>query len=176
MAVRIKVISGMTALAFRLWPLRMLQMVIQQGDFLEKRIHRLFIWAAVAAFLVRILSDLGFLNPALSAVDSILSARLQRGSISISLSDVLAFFLAVWVSYLFSNFIRFVLQEDVYPRMRITPGISYAISSLLNYIIIALGVVVGIGLLGVNLNRVSVLAGALTMSLLILPIIIILIR
>jgi small-conductance mechanosensitive channel len=100
------------------------------------------------------------LNSALSAVDAILSAKLERGSISISLGDVLAFFLAVWVSYLFSNFIRFVLQEDVYPRMRITPGISYAISSLLNYIIIALGVVVGIGLLGVNLTKVSVLAGA----------------
>jgi small-conductance mechanosensitive channel len=39
-------------------------------------------------------------------------------------------------------------------------GMSYAISSLLNYVIIALGFVVGMGLLGVNLSKVTVLAGA----------------
>jgi small-conductance mechanosensitive channel len=139
----------------------MLQMVKHYRNLLEKRIKRLFVWAAVAAFLSRLLNDLGLLNPALSAVDAVLSAKLERGSISISLGDVLAFVLAVWVSYLISNFIRFVLREDVYPRTRIAPGISYAISSLLNYIIIALGFVVGIGLMGVNLTKVSVLAGAL---------------
>ncbi|MCX5904063.1 MAG: mechanosensitive ion channel [Proteobacteria bacterium] len=37
---------------------------------------------------------------------------------------------------------------------------SYATSSLINYIIIALGFIVGVGVMGVNLTRVSVLAGA----------------
>ena len=32
-----------------------------------------------------------------------------------------------------------MLREDVYPHTRLTRGISYAISSLLNYVIIALG-------------------------------------
>ena len=157
----VRVLSGIAALVLRVWPLRMLQMVKHYRNLLEKRIKHLFVWAAVAAFSARLLNDLGLLNPALSAVEAVLSARLERGSISISLGDVLAFVLAVWVSYLISNFIRFVLREDVYPRTRIAPGISYAISSLLNYIIIALGFVVGIGLMGVNLTKVSVLAGAL---------------
>jgi small-conductance mechanosensitive channel len=74
--------------------------------------------------------------------------------------DVLAFFLTVWVAYLLSAFIRFVLQEDVYPRARIAPGLSYAISSLLHYVTLALGVVVGMGLMGVDLSRLTVLAGA----------------
>jgi potassium-dependent mechanosensitive channel len=159
--VSVRLLSGIAALVLRVWPLRMLQMVKHYRNLLEKRIKRLFVWAAVAGFSARLLNDLGLLNPALSAVEAVLSARLERGSISISLGDVLAFVLAVWVSYLVSNFIRFVLREDVYPRTRIAPGISFAISSLLNYIIIALGFVVGIGLMGVNLTKVSVLAGAL---------------
>ena len=89
-----------------------------------------------------------------------LAINLERGSISISLGDVLAFLLTVWVAYLLSAFIRFILQEDVYPRMRIAPGLSYAISSLLHYVILALGFVVGMGLLGVDLTQVTVLAGA----------------
>ncbi len=151
----------MTVLALRMWPLRMLRIVKNHSELLEKRINRLFVWAAVATFLVRLFSDLGFLYPALSFVNTIFSARLERGSISISAGDVLAFLLTVWVASLLSTFIRFVLQEDVYPRMNIASGTSYATSSLINYVIIALGFIVGIGVMGVNLNRVSVLAGAL---------------
>lgn len=66
----------------------------------------------------------------------------------------------MWVAYLLSAFIRFVLQEDVYPRIGVARGLSYAVSSLLNYIILALGILVGMGLLGVNLSKVTVLAGA----------------
>ena len=63
-----------------------------------------------------------------------LAARLERGAISISIGDILAFFLTVWAAYVLSAFIRFVLEEDVYPRTRITPGRSYATSSLLHYV------------------------------------------
>jgi potassium-dependent mechanosensitive channel len=54
-----------------------------------------------------------------------------------------------------------VLDEDVYPRTRIAAGQSYALSSLLHYIILALGFVVGLGLLGMDLTKVTVLVGAL---------------
>jgi potassium-dependent mechanosensitive channel len=74
---------------------------------------------------------------------------------------VLAFGLTVLGVYLLSAFLRFVLDEDVYPRMRITSGQSYAVSSLLHYVILALGFVVGLGLLGMDLTRVTVLVGAL---------------
>ena len=156
----LRVLRGITVLALRVWPLRLLRMVIRHSGLLGKRIDRLFVWAACCAFAARLLNDLGLLNPVLSFVNTIFSARLERGSISISSGDVLAFLLTVWVAYLLSAFIRFVLQEDVYPRMRIAPGMSYATSSLINYIIIALGFIVGVGVMGVNLNRVSVLAGA----------------
>jgi potassium-dependent mechanosensitive channel len=96
----------------------------------------------------------------LSLGNAMLAARLQRGSISTSVGDILAFFLTIGAAYLLSAFIRFALQEDVYPRLRIAPGQSYATSSLLHYIILAIGFVVAIGMLGVNLNKVSVLAGA----------------
>ncbi|MGW8180640.1 MAG: mechanosensitive ion channel family protein, partial [bacterium] len=90
-----------------------------------------------------------------------LRAKYQRGDFSISLGDVLAFFLTVWGSYLLSAFVRFVLQEDVYPRIRILQGRSYAVSSLLHYMLIALGFLAGMLVLGVNLTKLSVLTGAL---------------
>ena len=58
----------------------------------------------------------------------------------------------------------FTLEEDVYPRARITPGRSYATSSLLYYVILAVGFVAVIGVLGVDLSKVTVLAGAFSVS------------
>jgi small-conductance mechanosensitive channel len=74
--------------------------------------------------------------------------------------DIVAFFLTVLGAYLLSAFIRFVLEEDVYPRTRIATGQSYAVSSLLNYAIVAIGFVVALGVLGMDLTKVTVLAGA----------------
>ncbi|HEY2917552.1 MAG TPA: mechanosensitive ion channel domain-containing protein, partial [Candidatus Binatia bacterium] len=105
-------------------------------------------------------SYLGLLDPAWSLGQALLAAKLERGSIAISLDNVLEFFLTVWLAYLLSRFLRFVLQEDVYPRIHLAPGLSYAASSLLNYIILALGFVAGLGVLGVDFSKVSILAGA----------------
>jgi small-conductance mechanosensitive channel len=78
----------------------------------------------------------------------------------ISVGSIIEFILAVWLAYLLSRFLRFVLQEDVYPRIDLAPGLSYAVSSLLNYIVLALGFVAGLGVLGVDFSNVSILAGA----------------
>jgi potassium-dependent mechanosensitive channel len=66
----------------------------------------------------------------------------------------------VWLAYVVSAFLRFVLQEDVYPRTQITRGISYAVSSLLNYVILTLGFLLALGALGLDLTRATILAGA----------------
>ena len=80
---------------------------------------------------------------------SLFNTRFERGSISTSVGDIVAFFLTV-LAYLLSAFIRFVLEEDVYSRTRIATGQSYAVSSLLNYSILAIGFVVALGVLGLT--------------------------
>jgi small-conductance mechanosensitive channel len=159
-AVTLRVWSAVIALAFRVWPLRLLEMVEHHREFLEQKIYRLLIWVVVFAWLARYLNYLGLLDNAWSLGETLLATKLERGTIAISLGNVLEFFLAVYLAYLLSKFLRFVLQEDVYPRIDLAPGLSYAASSLLNYIILALGFVAGLGVLGVDFSNVSILAGA----------------
>jgi small-conductance mechanosensitive channel len=92
---------------------------------------------------------------------AVFGATLRVGSIGISVANVLAFILTVVVAYLLSAFIRFVLQEDLYQRVGVERGLSYAISKLLHYTIAGLGFVLGLAALGVNLTQVSILVGAL---------------
>jgi len=146
--------------AFRIPPLNLLKLVQHHRDLLVRRIYRISIWLIAAGWLGRYLDYLGLLQPAQSAVMELLNTRLEKGSISISIGDICAFFLTVFGAYLSSSFIRFVLEEDIYPRTAIAPGRSYAVSSLLNYTIIAVGFLLAIGFLGVDMTKVTVLAGA----------------
>ncbi|HEU4343223.1 MAG TPA: mechanosensitive ion channel domain-containing protein, partial [Candidatus Binatia bacterium] len=156
----LRVGAGVVALAFRVWPLRLLQMVEHHRELLARRIYGLLVWMAIFGWSIRYLGYLGLLDPTWALAENLLTAKIERGSIAISLGGILEFFLAVWLAYLLSAFIRFVLQEDVYPRINLAPGLSYAVSSLLNYIILAVGFIAGLGVLGADFSKVSILAGA----------------
>jgi small-conductance mechanosensitive channel len=156
----LRVLGGVLALGLRLWPLRLLRMVQNHRESLERQIYRVLVWMAVLAWIVRYLGYLGLLDSAWSSVQAVLATKLERGTLSISVGNVIEFFAAIFAAYLLSRFLRYVLQEDVYPRIELAPGLSYAVSSLLNYIVLALGFVAGLGVLGVDFSKVSVLAGA----------------
>jgi len=156
----VRVLSGTAAIAMRTWPLQRLQMVVNHCDRIEHLIFRVLKWAATLMWAIRSLDYVGLLSSVESAGSSILNMRLERGAINISIEDILAFSLTLWASFLLSSFIRFALQEEVYPRARIPSGTAYASSRLIHYVILALGFVVGLGVLGMDLSKVTVLAGA----------------
>ncbi len=157
----LRILVGLMAFSLRIWPLRCLKMVEHHRDMLVRRTHRVLLWVTIFTGFNRSLDHLGLLQPMLALTQTVLTTKLERGSISLSLGDVLVFLLTVWAAYLLSAFIRFALQEDVYPRLHIPLGLSYAASSLLNYVILALGVIAGMAAVGVDLTRVTVMAGAL---------------
>ena len=69
------------------------------------------------------------LGPLRTLGQSLLGAKLERGALSISVEGVLAFALTLWVAYLVSAFLRFALEENVYPRVGLARGLSYALSA-----------------------------------------------
>lgn len=157
----VRIAMGLLAFGLSTRPLGSLRMVQHHRELLLGRAQRVMVWLAVLTGVMRSLDHLGLFQPTLALVETILTTKLERGAFSLSPGDVLAFGLTVWAAYLLSAFVRFALQEDVYPRLGVPVGLSYAASSLLNYIILSLGVIVGLAVLGVDLIRVTVLAGAL---------------
>nr|MCU0564827.1 mechanosensitive ion channel [Desulfobacterales bacterium] len=156
----VKVLRGALAVVLRVRPVDRLQMVGRHCDLVEAWAGRLFVWAAVLVWARRVLDYVGLLDPVTALAGAVLDARFERGSISVSVEDVLAFGVTVWASYLLSALIRFTLKEEVYPRRGVSRGMSYAYSRLVHYVVLALGFLVGLGVLGIDLSKVSVLAGA----------------
>ena len=156
----VRVADGCVALALNSWPLGSLQIVRRFHEIFERRIHRVLVWVAIGAWVSRSLDFVGLLEPALDLGRAVFGTRLRIGSISILVENVLAFVLTVLAAYLLSTFIRFVLREDLYQRIGVERGLSYAVSKLLHYTILGLGFVLGVAALGVNLTQVSILVGA----------------
>ena len=73
---------------------------------------------------------------------------------------MLALVATIWAAFLLSRFVRFALEEDIYPRLPMGRGLPYAISSLLHYVILLLGFLVAIATMGVDVNRLTLLTGA----------------
>ena len=156
----LRVATALVAFTLRAWPLRLLGMVQHHRDFLERRATRLMTWGAVAGWAAGLWPmSVSCSRPSRRAVRSC-PRQLGRGSITFSVGDVLEFVFTIWLAYVLSSFIRFVLQEDVYPRTGLTRGMSYALSSLLNYIILTLGFLLALGAVGMDLTKMTVLAGA----------------
>ncbi len=157
----VRVLTGVATLVFRTWPVRLLGMVQHHRDLLERRTHRVLVWVAVGAWTLRSLAYVGLLGPVWVLGQNLLTAKVERGALSISVEDVLAFVLTLCLAYLLSAFLRFALEEDVYPRVGLARGLSYALSSLLNYVLLTLGFLAGLAVLGMDLTKVTILAGAL---------------
>ncbi|MGE5155838.1 MAG: mechanosensitive ion channel domain-containing protein, partial [Bdellovibrio bacteriovorus] len=161
----VEVGMAVTAFALRVWPLRRLHMVEHHRGPLERRIYRLFLALAVLAWTWRYLSYLGLWEPMLGYAGGLLATRLQMGSFGTSVADILAFVATLVVAFALSSLLRFVLEEEVYPRAGVPSGTAYAASSVIHYAIVALAFFLALGVLGVSLTQVTVLAGALGVGL-----------
>ena len=127
----VRVGEGLMAYVLRARPLRTLFAVQQHRDLLQRRAH------LCAALDFR--RDVDLRHPRRPRGDERRAGRPSRpswmrryvrGSVSISLGDVMAFGLTIWAAFLLSAFVRFVLQRTSTPG-RTPRGLPYALSSLL---------------------------------------------
>jgi potassium-dependent mechanosensitive channel len=152
--------EGLVAYLLRGRALRSVFMVQQHRDMLQRRFRAALGWIAVGTWIYFTLDGLGVMAPLGAAGVAALDARYVRGAVSLSVGDVLAFALTVGAAFLVSSVLRFVLEEDVYPRLGLPRGLPYALSSLTHYAVIFLGLILGLAALGFDLTRITILAGA----------------
>lgn len=156
-----KVATAAVAFALRLWPLKQLHLVQHHRERLVAHIGLLFKWLVVLFCVTRFLEYLGLWEPTWRLASDVMAARVTLGSFSTSAGEVLAFALTLGVAYLLSISLRLVLEEDVYPRIGLPTGISYAASSLLYYAIAVIAFIIALGFLGITVTQVTLFAGAL---------------
>ena len=107
------------------------------------------------------LNQVMLLSPITDALGDFLSTPMKIGQISVSLADLLRFFVLVWLTLQVSRLLRYVLDREVYTRVSLAPGIPYALNSILNYVVLIGGLLMAIASTGVSLDRFTIFASAL---------------
>jgi small-conductance mechanosensitive channel len=156
----LQVLEGLWAYLLRTHPLRRLRMVERHRPLLQARGERFLGWCAFAAWATGSLINARVFEALVSGTRRGLSAELTLGTLSVSLGALVSFALTVWLSFVVSRFVRFALEEDVFPRVQMTRGVPYALSNLIHYSLLFVGFLFALAAMGVDLDKFTLLAGA----------------
>ena len=140
---------------------RRLRLVRDHGEVVRQRIITLQVWTAVGVWVYGMLQSVGLDGNDRQRVGTVLGAKLEVGTVSLSLGSLVAFGVTLWLSFTLSRFLRFVLDEDVLPRLTLPRGVPAAISTGTHYLILVAGFLIAIGAAGFDLGKFTLLAGAL---------------
>lgn len=160
----VEILDGLTITALGLRPLAALAAVHRHRSLLRSRIRRALLIGVSVLWLIAGLQWLLLWDRLFNAAHAFLTEDLSIGSIHVSPGDVVAFGVTIWLAFAISRFIRFLLDEDIYPRAHLSRGLPYAISTTLHYLILVVGLFLAVGALGFDMTRVTILAGAFSVG------------
>jgi len=84
---------------------------------------------------------------------------------AVTVGDVLLFLLTVVVTIIASKNFPGLLEITVLQNLPLDTGIRYAAGTIARYILLAIGIAVGCGILGIGMTQVSILLGGLAVGL-----------
>jgi potassium-dependent mechanosensitive channel len=160
-----RVAQGLVLGMFYVAPFKYLSMVRQHRRLLTARLTTVIGWAAVAYWFYGMLANGGFWDIAQHSASSAFTSTLTMGSFALSLDKVVGFVVAITASYWVARFITFILDEEIYPKVHLERGLPYVISTMLRYVILVIGFIIGLALLGIDMTKFTILAGAFSVGL-----------
>jgi potassium-dependent mechanosensitive channel len=131
------------------------------GAPLMERLLKLFQLVLVVLAVLHVL-DIWELTPSPAETwQSVAGVGFTVAGIEITLGRVLAAGLLVYFAVLLSWIVRTFTRSEVYPRWQLERGVGDSINALVHYFMITVGVLIGLGALGVELQNFAIIAGAL---------------
>ena len=157
-AVRIIDALAMSALSIR--PLSRLGMVRHHQDLIYENITIGTRWAVFGIWLVVALEKFTLLAPLWQATVSTLDYPVPYFFINFKVGALFAFPFTVWAAFVLSRFIRFCMEEELYPYLQLGRGVPYAASTMVHYTVLLVGFFAAVAATGAPLSQFSFLAGA----------------
>ncbi len=124
-------------------------------------IHRLVTLIAFVVWGFFVLSSFRVLTPLTAAVGDLLNAKWTLGQVTVSLGGIVGFVVAIWAAVRASRITQVLLHDDVLPRFALPRGVPAAISTVANYVMVLIGILLGAGMLGIEMSNVTLIIGAL---------------
>ena len=154
-------LTTLSVVALHSRPAQWLRSVRLHGALITARCRTLIRLAAVILWAGISLSMFGVLGDLSAAGLNFLQFRWKLGAAEISTQDVAAFFAVFLSAVIFSRMLRFVLTEEILPRIRLPRGVPGAVDVLSRYGVLLLGFLIALAAAGVDFSKVTLLISAL---------------
>lgn len=156
--------EGLLHAALYMPPISYLAGVRRHRALVAARINHWITWIAFITWAALTLQIPGFLNQTLALLRSLWTTSFQLGSLKVSISAIALFILILWSSWQVSRLSRFLLEEEIFSRVRLDRGLPYAVSTTVHYIILLSGLVLALTAMGLDMTKFTIVAGALTVG------------
>jgi potassium-dependent mechanosensitive channel len=151
----------LTVVALQTPPACWLRSVRNHSDLIAFRCGALIRLAAIIFWVAVCLNILGVLGDVSAAGANFLQLRWKIGAAEISIHDVAVFLAVLLSAIIISRLLRFVLTEEILPRIRLPRGVPGAVDVLARYGVLLLGFFIALAASGVDLSKVTLLVSAL---------------
>jgi potassium-dependent mechanosensitive channel len=151
----------LTVVALQSPPAQWLRSVQEHGELIVLRCRTvirlvaLILWVSFCLYLGGVIGDFS------SAAAGFLQLRWTVGAAEISMQAVAVFATVLLSAVIFSRMLRFVLSEEILPRIRLPRGVPGAVDVLARYGVLLLGFFIALAAAGVDLSKVTLLVSAL---------------
>jgi len=159
--VFVNVLFGAVTVALRTPTARKLLTVRYHDERIRAVAFRLIRVVAVLTWAGLALHEFGVLDAFQHVFKGVFFYEITIGSFSISVSDVVVFFVVVWLARKIAQFTAFVLDEDVLSRIELPRGAAPAISKMSQYVVLAVGVLIAVAAAGLDVSQLTLVVGAL---------------
>jgi small-conductance mechanosensitive channel len=151
----------LTVVGLQSAPAQWLRSVREYGELIAFRCRAVirftafFVWACVFLYMVGLVGDIS------AAGANFLQLTWKVGAAEISVKSLAAFLAMFLSAVIFSRLLRFVLAEEILPRIRLPRGVPGAVDVLCRYGVLLLGFFIALAAAGVDLSKVTLLVSAL---------------
>jgi potassium efflux system protein len=158
----IRIVEALLFIAMRLRPLSGLGMVQQHGPELLLSAQRFLVGTAVLAWVVMVSEELPWSADVNAGIFNFLARHDDQGNLLLRLpGKLLTAIVLIWGVFQISHLVRFILKTDFYPRLRLSAGIPYAISTSLHYALLVVAFIAASAILGIDMTKFTILVSAL---------------
>jgi potassium-dependent mechanosensitive channel len=159
-----RIVESLVIVAFQARPLTYSATVRKHRTLLRRRTTQLLRSVIFLLWLSFVFKQFELSDPLLNEANAVLNTGFALGAFRLTLGQIVGFILVVWASFLVSKFLRFLLEEDIYGRLKLARGLPYAISSVLHYTVLMIGFFIALAALGVDMTKFTILAGAFSVG------------
>jgi small-conductance mechanosensitive channel len=158
-----RILEAWVVTAIHIGRLDGLRMIRANRDLVSKVLKRVIQIVAVFWFVWGLSDMTSAWRPFAEAIQRALESDLGFGLVEtgVTFFDLLGFFFILWVSWVISRVVSFVLMEEFLPRLNMKAGAPYALTTFTRYAIIAIGFVAALAVLGLSLDKVTIVLSAL---------------